>query len=267
MHDHVCWPYWSIDDLAAGVAEFLAEGVASGERVMYTADLPADELRRHLEPIDGLDELIEQSVVCVQPVEYHTGPDGAVDAAQQLDAYALATEAALADGFTGLRVAAEVTSLARTPRQRDAFGHWEHTADWFATGHACSGMCAYDADELGPQATAEMACLHPVAREPGPPFRLHAAVDADLALSGEVDTFGIDLLDLALSRIGRTEPGRDLKVDATELDFIDHHGVEALVRHARRSRASGVILRRAPSTAARVAGLMGLPQVRVEDPR
>ncbi|WP_410574308.1 MEDS domain-containing protein [Amycolatopsis sp. cmx-4-61] len=50
---------------------------------------------------------------------YTTGT--VVDPAGQVELYATATAEALAAGFTGFRVAAEATSLVRTPAQLDAF--------------------------------------------------------------------------------------------------------------------------------------------------
>jgi len=50
-----------------------------------------------------------------------------VDPDAQVRTYAAATGAALAAGFTGLRVVAEATPLVRTPEQLDTTSSWPET--------------------------------------------------------------------------------------------------------------------------------------------
>ncbi|GHG12437.1 MULTISPECIES: MEDS domain-containing protein [Amycolatopsis] len=133
--DHVCRGYRRRGDFVAQAQEFLAEGLAAGERVLYVA--PGDEaaLTGQLRADERCDEGLERGAVQVASVDeaYPTG--AVVDPAGQVDLYAAATSEALAAGFTGLRVAADATSLVRTPAQVDAFARYEHGGHHTNTGY------------------------------------------------------------------------------------------------------------------------------------
>ncbi|MHC8507157.1 MEDS domain-containing protein [Pseudonocardia artemisiae] len=191
--------------------------------------------------------------------------DAVVQPHDQVRAYAEATTDALASGFTGLRVAAEVTQLVRSPEQRDAFARYEHLIDRYMTSEPFSAMCAYDRSELGSAAVAETACMHPNATEGAAPFRLHAATDAAAALGGEVDLLGLDLFVRAAGRVDLVPDGGEVVLDASELTFIDHRGLLALANLARRLGVT-VVLRTSLRTAHRLVDLLGIQGVRVERP-
>ena len=67
-----------------------------------------------------------------------------------------ATEAALAAGYTGLRVVVDATSLAATVGQRVAYAHYEYLLDRQSSALPLATICAYDLDQLGGAAAAEM---------------------------------------------------------------------------------------------------------------
>ncbi|MEV8510062.1 MEDS domain-containing protein [Actinoplanes sp. NPDC051475] len=125
-YGHVCLAYDDPATFRTAARDFLAEGAAAGERVWYLASEPPHgwEFRPDL----------------IRLGEHY--PEGAViDPARGLEAYAAATCQALADGYAGLRVAAEVTPLVRTPAQLDAFARYEHVVDRYMRTHP-SGRCA-----------------------------------------------------------------------------------------------------------------------------
>jgi anti-anti-sigma regulatory factor len=181
----------------------------------------------------------------------------------QVHTYAAATQQALAAGFTGLRVAAEVTSLVRTPSQLDAFARYEHLVDRYMTSWPFSAMCAYHRGQLGEAATAQLACLHPNTNTMGPGFRLHASTGVAAALAGELDLGNATPFGQALERADLKPGGGELVIDAVEATFIDHRSLIMLVEHARRNRAT-VVLRIHWPGAARLVQLLNLDGVRVE---
>jgi hypothetical protein len=67
--DHLCWAYDNPVDFNRSAAEFLAEGLARGERVLYVASGTAEKPRRDLAPIAGIDGLIERGAALVSPVD------------------------------------------------------------------------------------------------------------------------------------------------------------------------------------------------------
>lgn len=249
----------------AHAQEFLAEGLAAGERVLYVA--PGDEaaLTGQLRADERCDEGLDRGAVQVASVDATYATDAVVDPAGQVERYAAATSEALAAGFTGLRVAADATSLVRTPAQVDAFARYEHLVDHYMAGHPMSAMCGYDLAELGGDVVAQLACMHPTAHEGGAPFHLHghARDGSAAALDGELDVESRRLWPLALERAGLRAEGGTVAIDAAGLGFVDHRSLVALAGYAER-HATTVVLRTKLSTPARLVELLDLAGVRVE---
>lgn len=262
---HVCRGYRRRGEFVSHAQEFLAEGLAAGERVLYVA--PGDEaaLTGQLRAHERCDEGLERGAVQVASVDatYTTG--AVVDPAGQVELYAAATSEALAAGFTGLRVAADATSLVRTPAQVDAFARYEHLVDHYMAAHPMSAMCGYDVAELGGDVVAQLACMHPTAHDGGAPFHLHghARDGSAAALDGDLDLDSRELWPLALERAGLRAEGGTVVLDAAGLDFADHRSLVALAGYAER-HATTVVLRTRLATPARLVELLDLTGVRVE---
>jgi hypothetical protein len=249
-NDHLCWPFDDFAEFRARAAEFLVDGLRQGQRVCYVAR--GDDLATHLESEPVLGEALRDGRAEVSGLEsrHHT-PE------EQVAAYAEATRAAIRDGFTGLRVAADATALVRSSDSLDAFCRYEHLIDKYMTAEPFSAMCGYHRAELSEPAIARLNSLHPVNNAWCAPFRLHATADG-IALHGEIDGVSLDLLSLALQNAA---PARDpLRVDATGLRFIDHHGLLALHGYAR-SNAATLVLRSQRSSLPRLVSILELRDV------
>jgi anti-anti-sigma regulatory factor len=254
-NDHLCWPFDDFAEFRARAAEFLVDGLAQGQRACYVAR--GDDLAEQLAAHPVLAEALRDGRAEVIPLESRYRTSSTVTPQEQVGAYAEATRAAIADGFTGLRVAADATALVRTEASLDAFCRYEHLIDRFMTTEPFSAMCAYHRPELSEPAIARLNSLHPVNNARCSPFRLHATADG-IALHGEIDGASLDLLSLAL---GNAAPADDpLHVDTTGLRFIDHHGLLALHGYAR-STASTLVLRSQRSSLARLVSILGLRDV------
>lgn len=246
---HVCLAFDSRAELEARARDFLAEGAAAGELIRYIAnDAPVTPL-----PFVLLSD---------------TYADGAiVDPAVQLAAYTAATEAALAGGYTGLRVVADVTPLVRTPAQLDSFARYEYLIDRYVRDHPFTAMCAYDRPELGDAAIAELACMHSRA-DAAVPFQLHACPPAEgcAALSGELDLSAHDLLSVTLRRADLASGTGEVVLQVGGLRFADHGSLLCLAQYAEDQGAT-LILRGASGGLKRLADLLDLSRVRVEAAR
>jgi len=239
-HTHLCRVFDDPADFRAQAVGFLADGLARGCRVRYLGEGDVDTLRADLAPLlqrahrPGAVEVLSMASM-------HTASRG-VDAATQVATYAADTQAALADGFAGLRVAADSTGLVRTPEQLDAFARYEHRADRLMTTVPFSGLCGFRRSELGDDAVAELACLHAAGGADHAPFRVHATRSADLAVSGELDLTTVDLFATTMDRVGLHDAPDEVVVDATSLTFADHRNLLVLEQVARRHDRS-VLLR------------------------
>lgn len=262
-HDHVCWRYRDVREFRERACAFLAEGLALGYRVRYVGTGDVNALVEHLDGIDGIAEALRTGAAQVVSLDAAHPVGTVVEPAAHVRTYREATEAALAAGFTGLRVAADCTSLVRTPEQLAAFSRYEHRIGHYMADQPFSAMCAYSDEEVDDHAFAQVACMHPNTNTSFPGFRLHAAGDRVTTLGGEVDPTDGDLFALALQRADLRPRGGQLVFDATDLTFFDHRSLLYLARHAA-DRGASVVLRASWPGVATLVDLLDLANVRVE---
>jgi anti-anti-sigma regulatory factor len=249
--DHLCWSYDDDAELRAGIVRFLADGRDLGLRLLYLADKPPEALRADLAELPDRDELVERGTLSLVSLSDVHDPAVGVAPEERLRRSDAMLGRALADGYAGLRVVVEGTSLVRDPSQRDAVLRWEHLSDRYAArGNPISGLCAYDRRVLGDGAVEDILCAHPLHHRGGeqPPFQLFAEGE-HLAMQGEVDVFATELLDRLLEHARCDDAS---VIDVARLRFIDHHGVLALARHGEAvARDGGVLTLRGASPAVR----------------
>lgn len=263
-HGHLGWGYRDRPEFRARAAEFIADGLALGQWVEYVgegsaATLSAD-LTTHGLGAKGPGEL---SVCPVDEFYAYCGDGDGVDPVASVDKRVAAAKEAIAAGYTGFRAVVDATAVARTPSQREAFARFEHLIDRQMSVLPVSAICAYDAEELGDCAVAEMACLHPVVNTGAASFRLYADQDVDLTLAGDVDFACTELFSLTLRRTLPLLEGTELVIDGRDLDFIDHRGLFDLDQQGR-ALGRRIVLRSGSPTVARVAELLDLRALRVE---
>jgi hypothetical protein len=116
--------------------------------VAYLGSGDAGELRELLSGVAGTGTLVPGEAVRVISFEEFYGAAEPVDPAAVIKRYDAATQEALADGYRGLRVGADVTDLVRAPERRDAFARCEVL--WSVTHHGircrrCAGIAANSA--------------------------------------------------------------------------------------------------------------------------
>lgn len=266
VHDHLCWAYHDRGEFRSRAVEFLADGLVQGQRLSYIASGDEAVLWDDLSDLNGLDQARRAGAIKVQSLELSYRSGAVIEPDDLLRACAAATEAALAAGFTGLRVAADVTSLVGTPEQLDAFARYEHLVDRYMTTMPFSALCAYNRAELGRETIEQVACLHPRANETATPFRLHASMHAAAALGGNLDLASRCLFPLTLQRADLRPTAGELVIDAAQLAFIDHRSLLTLAEYAR-SRDATAVLRTSRPTVTRIIEILELKDVRVEVPQ
>lgn len=229
--DHVCWVYDDTRDLDAAAAQFLAGGLTRGERILVIGEGMVETLGRTSLPFGGTDALMATGALLVLDLDTAYAGAAKFTPEQQHAYYDAATRQALGDGFTGLRVAAEISALAADPDSRAHLVRWEHLADdLIARGTGFTAMCAYRGD-LGAQALAEVTAVHPLVRAPEgmPPFQVFHDVER-VVLTGSVDTFTAPRLDRVLAESPASRPATVL--DLSRLEFVDVAGCRVVARWA-----------------------------------
>jgi anti-anti-sigma regulatory factor len=257
LHGHACWVYGDYSEFRTGVLTFLEDGVELGQRLMYVGTGSVQKLRGDLEGLRGLDAMLASGGLRIMPLENAYEVGAPVDPASQLSMYAAATSTALVDGYTGLRVVADVTQLVVDAELWRSHTHWESVADRYMAKNPMAALCCYDRSALPDRILDDLACVHRTSNRPAEtaPFRLYAGREG-LSLGGEVDCFSAD--DLRRLLEAATPPGTDLVLELDQLDFINHNGLMAIADHAEALGRAGhrVEFRGAPPTFDKLADLL-----------
>lgn len=258
LNGHACWGYDDLDgDFRDAAVGFLTEGVELGQALMFVGGPEAEEVVRSVEPLSSL---VADGSLSIAPFE-GVYPDGQrMPNADQWTAYVGATERALEGGATGLRVLAEVTSLASPDGAWPGQSRWESYADRRMAGSTLAALCCFERKAVPPEGLAAIASAHPVVDrrlDDIAPFRLFGRGDA-LAIAGEVDAFSSNTL-RQLLRAADGSPV-DGVLDLDDLTFIEHTGVLALNEYAEAVRAQGIglTIRGGPPTLRRLADILGV---------
>jgi anti-anti-sigma factor len=257
--DHVCWTFADAAALPAAVLPFLDEGRRLGEQLLLVgASRP--ELLRVLATLPGRDELLASGQLRVHDTATAYADGGELSPTGQVAAYRRLVEEALEHGRTGLRVAADVTALARPGAgARRQLHVYEQLADAMMGTVPMTALCLYDA-ELGEDVLGPVTLLHPDQHSGAEEPLAHlSGRGPSLSLHGEVDVTRADDLLRALVDVARDTPG-EVVLDLSGLRFLDVAGARALARATRLLRGADVDLRLvgAPRTAARCLALFGL---------
>ena len=254
---HACWGYHELaGDFRDAAVVFLTEGIELGQALMFVGGPDAEELVRSTEPMGSM---VADGSLQVAPFESVYPGGRRMPDQDQWAAYAAATEQARAAGFTGLRVLAEVTSLATPDGAWPEHARWESYADRRMADFSLSALCCFDRGALPAEALSAIASAHPVVdRRLGDlaPFRLFGSPDA-LALAGEVDAFSSESLRRLLDA---DNPEADQVLDVGDLRFIEHTGLLALHEYAEsvRGRGHSLTVRGASPALHRLADLMDI---------
>ena len=235
--DHAFLAFSDDEERWAILSVFTRQGLAAGEKVLLHMDVvhsPAKVAAR----VAGGAAAAARPVAAGQLVVLNTprfGP-GEFDAKSQVDAVRRGVEAAVREGYTGLRSASEV-SLALTPvdslDQVTEFETAQHEALFAARpNRQFTALCQWDERRFGDEPTmAAVRALHPVTvlRRVG---MLHAALSAaGLRLTGDSDLSTRPEFTGALRTLA-SRPEATLVLDITDLSFLDAHSAGAMLRLA-----------------------------------
>ncbi len=228
ISDHICWVYEDDDAFDRAVRRFMAVGLERGERLLCVGDRVIASIRADA---DGADALIASGTLRTLTLAQATDGTRTSVPGDHLAYYEAVTREAIADGYAGLRVIAEVSALAADPADRARLVQWEHLADgYIARNGGFTAMCAYSG-ALTAEALADVASVHPLVHAPEtiPPFRVFFE-DGHVAVAGSVDTFTADRLArvLAASPVGDGRAVLDLRL----VEFVDVAASRVIARWA-----------------------------------
>ena len=255
VQDHLCWVHGDRRDYRPRLSDFFRDGLERGLRVAYLGSEDAEELRELLGRVVDTGTLLPREAVQVISFEEFYGAAEPFDPVAVIKRYDAATQEALADGYRGLRVSADVTDLVRAPERRDAFARCEVLLERYSARHPLSAMCGYRR-ELG-DAVTQFACLHAAAPAGLTPFQVFACDDGAVGLFGEFDYACQVAFERALRRIEPAPGDPELIFDMSAVRFMDHYALLSLDSYAQKCRVP-VVVRSMPRVVRRVARLLGL---------
>jgi anti-anti-sigma regulatory factor len=255
VQDHLCWVHGDRGDYRPRLSEFFRDGLGRGLRVAYLGSGDAGELRELLGGVAGSGTLLSGEAVRVISFEEFYGAGEPVDPAAVIKRYDAATREALADGYRGLRVGADVTDLVRAPDQHDAFARCEVLLERYTSRHPLSAMCGYRRD-LG-DAVTQFACLHAAVPAGLTPFQVFACDDGAVGLLGEFDQACQGAFERALRRIEPAPGDPGLIFDMSAVGFMDQYALLSLDSYAEACPVP-VVARSVPPVVRRVARVLGL---------
>jgi anti-anti-sigma regulatory factor len=255
LQDHLCWVHGDRGDYRPRLTEFFREGLERGLRVAYLGSGNAGELREHLDGLVDVGPLLTREAIRVISFREIYGVGAPVDPTKVIERYAAATQEALADGYQGLRISADVTDLVRAPEQQDAFARCEFLLERYSSRHPLSAMCEYRL-ELG-DAVAQFACMHAAVPAGLTPFQVFACDDGAVGLLGEFDQACQIAFERALQRIQPAPDDSKLIFDMSAVQFMNHHALLSLDSYAEACQVP-VFVRSMPPIVRRVARALGL---------
>jgi anti-anti-sigma regulatory factor len=226
---HSCLAFSADEDFTEAALGFLADGLRANQRLVYLTGRSRPRAMADLARLDAA-ALVARGALRIDRVDETFDLAAPLDPDVQLARFHLAVQQASADGYSGMRVAAEVTAMVRDPARRAAHIRSEQRADRFmSSGHPLAALCGYDRRVLPEEVVADLAAVHPFVRGAcrPPQVRVYFAAGR-LVLAGCLDAF----TSIQARRLLTTShpEGGDVVLDVRRLDFADARGTSTLAR-------------------------------------
>jgi ABC-type transporter Mla MlaB component len=228
QHDHACWSYDNDGERSEVLGTYFRDGLAARERLYYF-----ETEGSHASALVGLDvtALVKSGALVIGDVAEAYFPGGAFDAEANIEGFRALAHQAVADGYLGIRVAAENAAVLNHPLIRESWFDYELMVDGLVSKEPIVGLCAFDRRQCDDEELALLDAVHllqhdPDGSAPHSTFHVHTSDGDVLVLTGEVDGFHVGSLKRLLEAPVRR---RDrLRLDLRGLSFLDPAGMQGL---------------------------------------
>lgn len=210
-------------ELAQAAAVCVGAGLASGDRVLYLASDPSLPALRTALEASGAEVRLALDVrqLVLRDFSGVQGRAALRDMAAAEGEFRAAAGLARAEGFPGLRIAADMGDITQVLGSIERAVAWERMTTVLQHVEGISSVCHYDQLRLGGEYSGLLAAEHagPAPRSAPEPMASFRATRHGLRISGELDV-------LNRGRFVRTVSARlaavaQLVLDVTELNFMD----------------------------------------------
>jgi anti-anti-sigma factor len=262
--DHVCWIFEQDEEYLPAMARFVAAGLRERQRVVYlTGSAPAETVAAGLATYTpGVPDAVCSGALRLDPM------GGRLDPAGMTAAFARDIDQAVADGYQGLRVVADM-GWARG--QTHLPGYEERANGLFLDGRAMA-VCLYDRRLFEAAGLHAVSCAHPGTLDPYrhdgrvPMLRARRTGRASVALSGEADLSNRRALGGVLDVLISEADADPVRVDASDLTFLDAGGAGLFAQAAATAPAGVVLAGTTPAVTQvlTISGVASLPGLHVQ---
>ena len=247
--NHVCLVHDSPEQRIRALECHVVNAFTEGKRVLVLAESPEDQNLSDLLGRTGRGPRDGQVAIRAAGDAYlRSGP---FDAQSMLAVLEDDKRQALADGFTGVQILADMGWAAAELHARDELAAYERAAGVVFADGTASAVCQYDRTRFDGRTIAACAAAHPLLETAFADTETLTAGGASIDVGrhgtvrvrGEIDIGNVDLLERALAIAA--ERSDHVCVDASELTFIDVRGVTTLF-DAARDRGIALLAARSP---------------------
>lgn len=264
---HLGCTFYDRAEFHARAAAYIADGISDNHWIEFVGTGSREQLRTELTTLPGIGDRLDAAGVGVTPAtELYAVVAGidVVDPQLAVDAWMAAMNKAIDAGYTGFRVVADATALARRPEQRKALSRFEFLLGRNMARLPFSALCAYDGSELATDVD-ELMCLHPEVDSDAPGFGLYPQPGVAFALTGELDAANDELYLTALRRVWSLVADDPVIIDTQRLTFVSHQQLYTLDHYAR-TESRRMILRADHGIITRLASVLDFTNIAVEPP-
>lgn len=227
---HACCRFDGPDDREHVLTRFIADGAVAGERILlYTRAGDLDGVPRDFGVTD-LDTIRRSGQLTIGSAADAYFEDGVFDGEARAAGFAAIAEAAVAEGYAGVRVYADNGWMPAALGDPDEWLEYELRVAQLIPKYPLIGLCGFGAGDASPLSDDEIDAVHHqrVGCDGRPSaFVVYCRGDGSWVLEGAIDAFSKVTARRVLEAAERL--GRPVVVDLGRLEFVDV-GVMVMLR-------------------------------------
>lgn len=213
---HACWGYNDEDSFWREAEAFLRDGIDAGERVMKV--IPLNQVP-DLPPAD------DPAQIATLTREHFFGHPPCENLQEWERGFRRLIGETLADGFDGVRLVSDSTSVIADTHQPDLIA-WELRLGRLIAEYPLTVVCGFQVSEIDKARASDLVSVHTSLRGPiSVPLATFHLDEDTLTLRGELDSTTLHLLELAFAQVDG-----DVTVDLTDVEFMDLRSIQRLRR-------------------------------------
>ena len=244
---HAALLYSSRAEQSDALKTFVDETLHAHDRLIYVGDAEHGERALKYYGAAGARAIASGQFILENSSNTYL-KDGAFEGGRMLRHYRTALDTALADGYKGLRVAADMGWAVPTLDRHNALAAYEGTLDDAFAGRPAVVLCQYDRRLFDEEALALLAAAHQHSAHPdplhqSPQLRITRTYEPNgVHVSGEIDLFSRTAFREALMRVAASRES-GMVVDLSGVSYLDAGSIGAIVNAARHAKGSVIAIR------------------------